>query len=209
MRGERRRGGVRGVGGLVSEGMAGLQIEAKIREHMAPLVWAEVVGPQVAGATEVIGVQNGVLRVATKSAVWSHELTFYKPDILRRLNARVAGGREPVIQDILFQNRGLRDKDERNEATPNALAPTPEALDEVELSPGEMRTIEAGVAAITDEGLRAKLRRLRMADARLRTWRLDNGWFPCPACGDLTPPDGDNAAALNCPRCRVTRHLGR
>ncbi len=65
-RGERDRQAGRG-------GVGGLQIANKIREHTAPLVWAEVVGPQVAGATEVIGVRDGVLLISTKSAVWSHE----------------------------------------------------------------------------------------------------------------------------------------
>jgi predicted nucleic acid-binding Zn ribbon protein len=216
---------VSAIGQLVGERLSGLQIEAKIREHTAPLVWAEVVGPQVAAATEVLGVENGVLRVSTKSAVWSNELTFYKADILRRLNARIGGGaaaREPAIKEILFQNRGLRKK--RASADPPPLAPTPEELDDVELSAAEIRTIEAGVAGVSDEGLRARLRRVRLADARLRTWRLDNGWFPCPRCGDLTPPPaaatylpspgGDDgggadpggppaAADLVCARCRL------
>lgn len=206
-----KRGGVNAIGKLVEEGLAGLQIANKIREHTAPLVWAEVVGPQVAGATEVIGVRDGVLLISTKSAVWSHELTFYKADILRRLNARIgapaAGGREGAIKDILFQNRGLRKKREAEDA-PAALAPAPEELDDVELSPGELATIEAGVAAITDDELRARLRRVRIADSRLRTWRLDHGWLPCARCGDLAPPDPRHPEAAACPRCRVDKRAG-
>lgn len=202
--GRGKRGGVRALGPLVEDGLAGLGIARKIREHTAPLVWAEVVGPQVAGATEVLGVERGVLRVATKSAVWSNELTFYKTDILRRLNARLGSAREPVITDILFQSRGLtRRRAPLAEEAP--LAPTPEELDEVELSPGELATIEAGIAGIVDLDLRARLRRVRIADARLRTWRLDNGWLPCPRCGDLAPPATDPERPAACPRCRVEK----
>lgn len=201
----RRRGGASAVGQVVSEQLSGLQIEAKIREHTAPLVWAEVVGPQVAGATEILGVENGILRVSTKSAVWSNELTFHKADILRRLNARIGtpmgGARAPAIRDILFQNRGLRKK--RAEDRPPPSAPTPEELDDVALSPGELATIEAGIASVADAALRARLRRVRVADARLRTWRLDNGWQPCLRCGDLAPPDPARAGASACPRCRL------
>ena len=198
--GRSKRSGVRPLGPLVEEGLAGLGIAQKIREHTAPLVWAEVVGPQVAGATEALGVERGVLRIATKSAVWSHELTFYKADILRRLNARLGAAREPIILDIRFQNRSLRKSAGDGDAGPR-LAPTPEELDDVTLSPAEMATIEAGVAGVTDEHLRARLRRVRIADARLRTWRLDNNWLPCPRCGDLAPSDPDLERA--CPRCRV------
>ena len=152
---ERRHGRAESVGALVSQ-LGGSAFETKIREHTAPLVWAEVVGPQVAGATEVIGVSGGVLRVATKSSVWSHELTFYKADILRRLNARLGtplgGARgEPVIADILFQNRGLRDKSEAAAAPPPArLAPSADELDDVELSAGEIDRIEHGLNTSTD-----------------------------------------------------------
>ena len=203
--GGKRRTGVSAIGPLVQAGLSGLQIEAKIREHTAPLVWAEVVGPQVAGATEVIGISNGILRVATKSAVWSQELTFYKADILRRLNARIGtplgGPREAAIKDILFQNRGLRKKNEAEESAP-PLAPTPEELDDVELSPGELATVEASIAVIADEELRARMRRVRLADVRMRTWRLDNGWTPCARCGDLAPPTA-NPSEVGCPRCRA------
>ena len=202
--GGKRRMGVSAVGPLVQAGLSGLQIEAKIREHTAPLVWAEVVGPQVAGATEVLGISSGILRVATKSAVWSQELTFYKADILRRLNARIGtplgGPREAAIKDILFQNRGLRNKQEATDSPP--LAPTREELDDVELSPGELATVEASIAVIADEELRARMRRVRLADARMRTWRLDNGWTPCARCGDLAPPPV-NSSEVGCPRCRA------
>lgn len=194
---------------LGGDRIAGLDIGAKIREHTAPLVWAEIVGAQVAAATEVVGVENGVLRVSAKSSVWASELTFYKADILRRLNARLGATREPVIHDILFQSRGLRKKKAGEEAAPPALVPTPEELDDVELSARELSGIEAGIAAVQDENLRARLRNVRIADARLRTWRLDNGWMPCPRCGDLAPPFGfvpelsASEGSSPCPRCRL------
>ena len=206
---ERRRGGASTAGSVVSA-LGGSAWDAKIREHLAPLVWAEVVGPQVAGATSVIGVGGGVLKIATVSSVWSHELTFYKADILRRLNARVGtplgGARPPVLTDIVFQNRGRESKSAENApAALPPLAPAPEELDDIALSPAEVETIEAGLTSLTDEGLRARMRRIRIADARLRTWRLDNGWLPCARCGDLAPPPPANATTNTCTRCRIDR----
>lgn len=214
-RNARTRKGVRPLGPILGEGLTGLQIERKIREHTAPLVWAEVVGPQIAGATEVIGVTDGVLRVSTASSVWSHELTFYKARILQDLNAKL-GARphgEPIIRDILFQNRGLRR--EKGPAKRPAMSPTPAELDDIELSPSELATIEAVVSRVPDEALRERMRRVRVADTRLRTWRLDNGWLPCPRCGDLAPPRWDEESGevvhgeADCPCRRVARHLGR
>ncbi len=213
--GGRRKADILSVGKLVGEriGGGGLNIEAKIREHTAPLVWAEVVGPQVAGATEVIGVRDGILRVSTKSSVWSNELTFYKKDILQRLNARLgARAGSPAITDILFQNYGLQRQKAAQEAAENApppLAPSAVELDDVPLSANELATVEEGISAITDDALRAKLRKLRIADMKLRNWRLDSGWTPCTRCGDLAPlhlmgeEETAGQYALLCPRCRV------
>jgi predicted nucleic acid-binding Zn ribbon protein len=193
MRGERRRAPrATGLGDVLG---------SRLREHTAPLVWAELVGPQIAAATDVDNVKDGVLYVHTRSSMWTQELTFHKADILRRLNARI-GARpgEPLIREIRFQNRGVR---RHPVETAPALHPTPEELDDVDLSPGETDAIDTGIAIISDDTLRARMRKLRIADCRLRTWRLDNGWAPCPHCGDLAPPAFPANGALACSRCRV------
>ena len=167
----------------------------KIKEHTAPLVWAEVVGEQMAAATEVLGVSGGVLRVSTKSAVWANELTFYKVEILRRLNLTLGVAKAPVITDIHFQNRGLTKPGK-------TVAVVETSLDDIELSANELKQVEESLRKITDPELRDKMRRARLADLRLRTWRLDNGWVPCGHCGELCPPmpSGDSQP---CSRCRI------
>ena len=205
-----RRSQTAAIGPLVAERLWGLQIAQKVKEHTAPLVWAELVGPQVAGATEVEKVAGGVLFVSTRSAMWAQELNFYKPDILRRLNEKI-GARmgEPIITDIRFANKGIKRDKEGEIPKPPALSPTRAELEDVDLSAAERQTIEAGIAVVNDETLRAKIRAARVADAKLRTWRLDNAWSPCPHCGDLTPPPFPSGSALICSRCQVQRHLGR
>lgn len=190
----RRRGGVSAVSAVMGPQLDGMQIARRIQEHTAPLIWAGVVGPQVAGATEVLGVEGGVLRVSTKSAVWANELTFYKADILRRLNRRLGADAEPVIRDILFLGRGLR-RPEEPDAKPEV------AVGAMELSVREMATIESAVAPVAEETLRSRMRKARIAEAQLRTWRLDHGWVPCLRCGDLAPPREQGGAS--CPRCRI------
>lgn len=200
------------MGGLVTDQLARLGIETRVRQHMAPRVWAELVGPQVASATEVEKVKDGVLYVCAKSATWASELTFYKADILRRLNEKLTGSarlaeREPVITDIRFLNRGVRGR-KIGEDIP-ALRPTADELDDVDLSPAEIATIDAGIAGIQDEALRERVRNARLAAARLRTWRLDNGWGLCEVCGELSPPAPPYEGQVDCPRCRIQWYAGR
>ncbi len=207
-----RGSGAQGIAKLLGEGLRGLQIERKIKEHTAPLVWAEVVGPQVAGSTQILGVSDGVLRVSAKSAVWANELTFYKTDILKRLNLRLNGTPSPpyIIKDIHFQNRGVEPREE--EAAPRTTIPKPtsDELDDIALSPDDFAAIEASIANISDEGLRDRMRRFRTTDTRLKYWRMENGWMPCDVCTTLSPPRLDREGTIlfgepDCPRCRVIR----
>lgn len=194
----RRRGGIDALRPLLTRQLGSLEIARKIQEHTAPIVWNEVVGSQVAESTEVLGIDGGVLRVSAKSSVWAHELTFYKADILRRLNQRLgAHPADPIVRDIHFVNRGLRQP-----VAPTMPDTSDETLDDIPLSPGEMALVEESAAAIVDPDLRARVRAVRIADLKRRTWRLDHGWAPCRRCGDLVAPF-DEGGGLGCPRCRL------
>ena len=90
-----------------------------LRPHLAKVHWEGVVGPQVAGVTQVEAVRDGVLFVRVKNSVWANELTLLKEDMLRRLNSKL-GGR--ILTDIHFKASGLA----RDKKKPAAIsAPTP------------------------------------------------------------------------------------
>ena len=59
--------------------------------------WAEIVGPQVAGATEAESVTaDGVLWIRVKSSSWATELSLMAPRILAQLNE----GRRGKIREL-------------------------------------------------------------------------------------------------------------
>lgn len=62
--------------------------------------WVEVVGTVVAAQTQPVLVYRGVLKVATASSAWAHNLTFERQRILEKLNLRVA----PPLTDIRFSS---------------------------------------------------------------------------------------------------------
>ena len=193
-----------GISSLLNSHFARMGYATKIKEHLAPLVWAEMVGPQIAAATDVERVHDGILYVAVRSAMWASELTFYKSDILRRLNDKIGAGPQPIITEIRFQNRGGQKRREVVEVAP-LLHPTTDELADIDLSPREVTQIDESLVSLPDANLREKMRRLRLTDARLRTWRLDNGWSACATCGDLAPPRFPYNGTLDCARCRVYR----
>ena len=87
----------------VSSWLGSQELAQALRPHMAKVQWEAVVGPQVAGVTQVEAVRDGVLFVRVKNSVWANELALLKDDMLRRLNLAL-GGR--VITDIHFKGGG-------------------------------------------------------------------------------------------------------
>ena len=91
-----------------------------LRPHLAKVHWEGVVGPQVAGVTQVEFVRDGVLFVRVKNSVWANELTLLKEDMLRRLNSKL-GGR--ILTDIHFKasRLGRREKKIGKNFSPSAF----------------------------------------------------------------------------------------
>ena len=72
----------------------------RLQEQQAVEVWAEVVGETIAKVTEPVSVADGVLTVKVNNPTWRNELTYLKPDILTKLNHRLA---RKVVSDIVFK----------------------------------------------------------------------------------------------------------
>jgi predicted nucleic acid-binding Zn ribbon protein len=72
---------------------------ARLASELAPATplaavqgaWADAVGPVVAAEAEPVAERGGVVTVACRSAVWAQELDLMAPDLLARLNDRLAG----------------------------------------------------------------------------------------------------------------------
>lgn len=170
---------------------------AALRPHMAKAKWAEVVGPQVAAVTQVEKVEGTKLVVRVKNSTWAHELTFLKGDIVRRLNLALGG---PVLSDIRFKGGGLaREKASGHFPAAPAL-PDADALARIRLSGDAVGRVEAVVACISDEALRARVRASLLRAARLEAWKRAQAWRPCVRCGILSAPEEGHAL---CSLCRV------
>lgn len=182
--------GLTSAAGAVQGFLQGQELSAVLRPHLAKACWAEVVGPQVAGVTQVAAVCDGVLVVRVKNSVWANELTLLKDDMLRRLNTTL-GGR--VLSDIHFQAGGLGRVPKKSVPAPPEI-PTAAELARIVL-PGEVKTrVESALADITDDALRERMRRTMTHAARTREWRGRQGWVACPRCGVLAAPTPNSTA---------------
>ncbi len=183
------------------------ELAQMLRPHLAKVHWEGVVGPQVAGVTQVEAVRDGVLIVRVKNSVWANELTLLKEDMLRRLNSKL-GGR--VLTDIRFKASGLsRDKAKPPPAPP--LTPSAADLARIALPQEATARIEAALSAITEQALRGRIRAVMLHAARAAEWKRRSGWSPCARCGALAAPAeagadaeaGEGEAAALCALCRA------
>ena len=172
-------------------------LAVRLRPHLARVHWAETVGAQVAGVTQVERVQDGtVLVVRVRNSVWANELSLLKEDMIRRLNVKL-GGR--VLTDIRFKASGLSKVAPIPSAAPSG--PTPGELKLVPVPRDVAGRVEDIVAELRDEHLRDSTRRALLRAARLNGWRRGQGWLPCVRCGTLAPPIGP--LSVLCDLCRV------
>lgn len=87
------------LGASLSEFLRSLGIEGRVHEYEVMGRWAEIVGENIADASEPIRVSDGVLLVKVRSSSWRNELVYMKDEILDKIEKMVAKG---VIRDIKY-----------------------------------------------------------------------------------------------------------
>lgn len=185
----RAKGFVR-LDGALAQAMEQLQLDPVLREARAIALWPEIVGPQVAGATRVESVRDGVVCVVARSPAWAFELTFHKPRLLRELNSRLGRG---TVRDLRFRVGSPQEPQQAlREPVPDAAA-----LDRMPLPEDAAAAIEAAVADLPDPDLRARLAAALATDRRREVWLRAHGYRSCAHCGAL-----HSRPTPDCPACR-------
>lgn len=76
-----------------------LGLERTLAAQQAVLIWPELVGAKTAEHSRAVAVDSGVLIVMVDSPAWSTQLSYLKPQLLRRLEQRLGPG---LVKDIRF-----------------------------------------------------------------------------------------------------------
>lgn len=89
---------------LITAAFSKLKLDDQLGEAVVMKAWAEIVGPFLAQQTRPRGLQNGVLVVSiANSALLSQLRVYLKPEILKKLRARLGSNR---VRDIAFRLDG-------------------------------------------------------------------------------------------------------
>jgi predicted nucleic acid-binding Zn ribbon protein len=144
-------------------------------EARAVMLWAEVVGLQLARVSEARAVQGGTLLVATRSSAWNQELSFQKATIIRRYRERLG---KDVVKDVRFAVGKVRGAESAAAAPP----PPDEEVRRIQLPPDEVARIREASDS-EDPELSQAVRRALTHEAQLRQWQIRHGARICIRCG--------------------------
>lgn len=123
-----------------------LGLSPRLVEQRLAREWVEIVGDQIATHTRPEQIRSRRLSVLVDHSVWMQQLSFLKPDLLRRIRVHLGG---EDVQDLVFRIGDLS----RVPLTP----PRPEpgiAPVGSQPSPALMREAASRTTSITDPALR-------------------------------------------------------
>ncbi len=188
---ERSNERFRPLGGVLNAEARRLKLDSSLREASAVSLWPEVVGEQIAAASEAERVRDGVLYVVARNHTWAFELTFHREQILKGLNARLGA---KAINEIRFRP-GVIHRPGAPAAPPEPV-PTAAELEAITLDPAEIEHVEREAVLLTDPEMQAVVRRLLTNEQKRAAWRRARGYRECLGCGALHA-----GAADLCPAC--------
>ena len=188
---ERSNEGFRPLGNMLNAEARRLKLDGSLREASAVTLWPEVVGEQIAAATEAERVRDGVLYVTARNHTWAFELTFHREQILKGLNARL--GRK-AIKEIRFRPGVIHSPG--TPPQPPEPVPTQAELAAVALDAAEVEAVERETALVADPDIQAVVRRLLTSERKRAAWRRARGYHECLGCGAL-----HSGASDLCPAC--------
>lgn len=94
------------VGPILDRLLKNLEIDKKVDEGQALLIWPEAVGPKMAAKTKPESVFRGRMTVLAQNPSWVQECTFLRIQIKEKLNKML--GRE-IIKAIVFKVGEVQD----------------------------------------------------------------------------------------------------
>ena len=75
-------------------------LEGKLREHNLHKQWDEIIGEPISSHTRPDTIRFGTLHVLVDSSAWLQQLTFLKPELMRKVESYIGKG---VIKDITLR----------------------------------------------------------------------------------------------------------
>ena len=156
--------------------------------------WKEIAGTLSREITP-LKIQNKTLVIYAENPVVKDTMKFLAASIVEKINKTVGRG-EKIVEKITFGKsfeKPSKDLEEiinpKFEKNPDAKKIPSADLSKINLTDEEIAACEKKMSAIKDEQRRNELLRIFLNRAKLRKWKLKNGWHKCEVCEELCEPD--------------------
>jgi len=167
----------------------------KSKENMVFPLWNVVVGQKIALKAHPYRLENGTLKVIVSSSTWTQQLSFMKEQIIKSY-LDLTG--EEIVKDIKFytgrrsKNFNPEEPDKTEQLTMNfdkKTCPDEFELSRIKLSEEVSALITEYVSSIGDEKFKKQIGYLIEKDFKVKIWKKNMGWKPCPSCNVLMEPE--------------------
>ena len=148
--------------------------------------WSKLVDDEIAAQVIPVTIEHGVLFVDAQSSAVKDQLKFFAEEIIDAINENF-GREEPLVKEIrIAKGFQIADKPPKKVSEP---APVEEVdLEQIPLTDEETKHCEEQAQRISNDKLRQTVLQTLLTQARLKKFRLANGWHKCARCETLCPP---------------------
>ncbi|GGJ61705.1 DUF721 domain-containing protein [Deinococcus aquiradiocola] len=174
----RRTGTTHSMRGLLGETLARRGLKVGVNRARSVLLWPQVVGPELARLTRARNQHGTTLFVEARDSAQAHHLSMQRHHVLARLQQALG---DESVTELRFV----------------VGTPRPEETVVVQdvLPPPDRERAQQLVQDVPDT-LRDAATRAAEAITRARRWREQQGYSPCPVCGEATAEQPCRACSL-------------
>ncbi len=87
------------IGNILSKFLYELGIDRPVMKYRALTMWPEIVGERISNVTEAKRLTDGKMFVKVQNDSWRNELTFYKQEIIQKINKEIG---LKIVKDIIL-----------------------------------------------------------------------------------------------------------
>lgn len=172
------------MGKLMGATLGSARLGRGVERARAILLWPSAVGPELSKITRPRSQQGGTLFVEVRDSATAHHLTMQRQHLLKRLNALMG---DQNVTELRFSVGSIKHVPDAPRAAP---LPAPDRARARQLAQD-----------VQDPELKQAVLRAAEAMTRARKWREEQGYRPCPVCGEPSPNTGP---AQPCRACTLT-----
>ena len=164
----RRTGSTHSMRGLLGETLAKRGLKLGVGRARSVLLWPGVVGPELARLTRARNQHGGTLFIEARDSAQAHHLSMQRHHVLAKLQQAMG---DESVTELRF--------------VVGTLPPERVVVLQDALPPPDRERAEQLVQDVPDS-LREVAQKAAEAITRARKWREQQGYSPCPVCGEAT-----------------------